>query len=141
MTLQQEEPTIESARRTTRLDVLLPAAVNAPLEARRAVGRLELEREQREVVLLLVTELVSNSVRHAGLHEVETIRLSARSEPGLVRVSVSDHGRGFAPEQASAAAGDHHGFGLLLVERLADRWGVEGEGSTTVWFQVGTGSD
>ena len=51
-----------------------------------------------------------------------------------VRVEVSDHGDGSRRSRASAALDEPGGFGLFLVGRLADRWGVETDGGTTVWF-------
>ncbi|MGH2806387.1 MAG: ATP-binding protein, partial [Actinomycetota bacterium] len=53
-------------------------------------------------VRLLVTELVSNSVRHADLADGEGIRLRVTTSDHVVRVEVMDHGRGFEPRDRDA---------------------------------------
>jgi hypothetical protein len=54
----------------------------------------------------------------------------------IVRIEVENPGRGFelrprSPDQERAS-----GWGLVLVGRLADRWGIESDGSTRVWFEL-----
>ena len=93
----------------------------------------DLAEEVVETVRLLVSEMVTNAVRHgANGHPVE---LSAywNSE---VRVSVCDHGEGFTPHPREGALDEPGGYGLFLVGRLADHWGVETDDGTTVWFVV-----
>jgi len=51
-----------------------------------------------------------------------------------VRIEVCDHGDGFTPHPRMGALDEPGGFGLYLVGRLADRWGVETDHGTTVWF-------
>ena len=51
-----------------------------------------------------------------------------------VRIEVSDHGDGFTPAPRVGALDEPGGFGLYLVGQLADRWGVETDDGTTVWF-------
>lgn len=112
-----------------------PAAAAA---ARRAVSNLggDLDEPDRETLRLLVTELVANSVRHA---HAKTVELKAVVSGGSVWLQVTDKGAGFdaKAEQRAAAKREDSGWGLLLVERLSDRWGVNGEeGSTRVWFEL-----
>jgi integral membrane sensor domain MASE1/anti-sigma regulatory factor (Ser/Thr protein kinase) len=87
---------------------------------------------------LLVSELVTNSVRHARLRPHDPIRLQVRVSDRLLRVEVSDPGEGFgANVPEPVAARGPGGWGLFLTERLADRWGVDREsGWTTVWLEV-----
>jgi anti-sigma regulatory factor (Ser/Thr protein kinase) len=84
---------------------------------------------------LLVSELVSNAVRHGGAG----IRLEARSDDGGITVRVYDDGRAL-PAMRSSAPGLEmaSGRGLWMVEQLAGAWGVEiGEaGGKTVWFRM-----
>ena len=74
---------------------------------------------------LLVTELVANSVRHAGLDETDRITLMLELSDTRVRVEVRDPGRGFAfpvrPQKLTAEGGR----GLQIVAAIAHRWGVE----------------
>jgi anti-sigma regulatory factor (Ser/Thr protein kinase) len=85
-----------------------------------------------------VSELVTNSVRHARLRPHDPIRLQVRVSDRLLRVEVSDPGEGFgANVPEPVAARGPGGWGLFLTERLADRWGVDREsGWTTVWLEV-----
>jgi len=110
----------------------------APSQARAVVGReLEpLSRKVREDATLLVSELITNAVRHAagaGLAEVE---LTIRNEPGRVRVVVSDPGGGFEPAPRPPTASQASGWGLYLVDRIADRWGVLSKDRNEVWFEL-----
>jgi anti-sigma regulatory factor (Ser/Thr protein kinase) len=86
---------------------------------------------------LLVSELVTNSVRHARLRPNDAIRLKVEISERLARVEVSDPGGGFSldlPEPGDRGPG---GWGLFLTKRLADRWGVDREGGwTTVWLEM-----
>jgi two-component sensor histidine kinase len=95
----------------------------------------DLPAEVREDVRLLVSELVSNSVRHAGLAPDELIGISVEVEKGRLRVEVSDGGPGFTPVSTpSLETGS--GFGLRLVEQLAQRWGVLRDDRVRVWFEI-----
>ena len=85
-----------------------------------------------ETLDLLVTELVANAVRHAA---VDQVSLKVLVAPDAVFTEVSDAGAGFDPTTLDGPRTDHTGFGLMLVEHLADRWGVTRDGAgTKVWF-------
>jgi anti-sigma regulatory factor (Ser/Thr protein kinase) len=86
-----------------------------------------------ETLRLLVSELVTNAVRHGGNSEPVELHATWNSE---VRVEVCDHGEGFTPAPRLGAIEEPGGFGLYLVGRLADRWGVETNDGTTVWFVI-----
>src|SRR3954454_22158285 len=111
----------------------------APLIARRGLDDLasELDGATLENARLLVTELVSNSVRHgAG----DTVRLIIdRRAPDRLRCEVVDDGRGFVPVARAADDEREGGWGLQLVEQLSRDWGVR-EGSTHVWFELAPGA-
>jgi anti-sigma regulatory factor (Ser/Thr protein kinase) len=86
---------------------------------------------------LLVSELVTNSVRHARLRSDDLIRLQVELSERVLRVEVSDPGEGFAAKLPESAGRGPGGWGLFLTERLADRWGVDREeGWTTVWVEM-----
>lgn len=119
--------------------VRLPATARAPAEARRAVARLGHALDERELqsLRLLVSELVTNSVRHGGLDPDDRIDLRVVVVPEAVRVSVTDPGGSFeARPQRRPRSGQPSGWGLFLVQRLADRWGVLTDGQTRVWFEL-----
>jgi anti-sigma regulatory factor (Ser/Thr protein kinase) len=85
-------------------------------------------------VRLLTTELVTNTFRHGGASREAVIELEVRTSPRGVRVEVDDGGPGFEPRLREPS--HEGGFGLLLVERMADRWGVDRERPSRVWFEV-----
>jgi anti-sigma regulatory factor (Ser/Thr protein kinase) len=100
------------------------------------VGRLP--RDLVEDVMLLVTELVANGVRHggAGVGSSLFLRLQGR-QPGLhVEVVNADQGRGAAPAKRSPDLEGGGGIGLNLVDTLASRWGVRNDRKTAVWFEL-----
>ncbi len=115
----------------------LPASPAAIAHARAAVVREAIERDVPERVLdtlrLLVSEVVTNSVRHAVPTEVVELAVTFNDE---VRVEVTDYGEGFEPRPRTAAADDPGGWGLYLVEELAEDWGVRRNASTRVWFSL-----
>jgi anti-sigma regulatory factor (Ser/Thr protein kinase) len=110
----------------------LPRTTESIRTARRLVHdhTAALDPRLREDAGLMVSELVTNALRH-GRGPV-TLRLTADSDG--VRVEVADRGSG--PVLVNAAPGAEGGWGLRLVDRLADAWGVE-QGSTVVWFWLG----
>ena len=119
----------------TALTIKLPVDRKAPSLARRALEGLDGELEGvREPVKLLVSEAVTNSVKHAGLEHGQKIELEVWAGRSKVRVNVTDYGRGFNPE-ARAERGPRGGFGLFLVDELADRWGFE-PGESRLWFEI-----
>lgn len=94
--------------------------------------------EKLEHLRLLVSELVTNYIQYAGLSEEERIGLLVLVRDRLIRVEVHDGGPGFEkityeepplPEQIG-------GWGLYLVEKLSERWGVESNDLVCVWFEI-----
>jgi anti-sigma regulatory factor (Ser/Thr protein kinase) len=118
------------------LNVKIAGGPDAAATARRAISGLEgdLEPSVRDTLHLLVTELVANSVRHA---KADALTLRVIVGPKAVRTEVTDPGPGFDPAKTGVPRDDHSGWGLFLVERLAERWGVARSGrSTRVWFEL-----
>jgi anti-sigma regulatory factor (Ser/Thr protein kinase) len=111
----------------------------APAMARRALDDLAhgLTTEERATLDLLVSELVTNAVLHAGVAEGEagmTLHVLLDSEG--IRVEVRDRGRGFEKSAPVPRPSGRGGYGLLLVERMAARWGVAGPNGAKVWFEI-----
>jgi anti-sigma regulatory factor (Ser/Thr protein kinase) len=92
-------------------------------------------------VRLLVSELVTNSVRHAGVRPPDSVGLDVAVDSKTIRVEVRDAGTGFEPQPRDPNRSTPGGWGLYLVERLADRWGVAREQSTRVWFEIDRDGD
>jgi signal transduction histidine kinase len=113
-----------------------PLTLQAPRRARewvRSVVPLEPDRE--EVVLLMLSELVANSVRHTGRASERDVDVIVRNADHTVRIEVRDPGPGSGVEPTPSP--EHSG--LRIVESLADRWGVTYR-PTNVWFEVITGA-
>jgi len=112
------------------MSVKVDSSVNAPgLSRSRLVPMKQVLGIRYDDVVLVVSELVSNSVRHGSSQGIE-VKVSARD--GHIRVEVTDDGPGFAVD---APRGE--GLGLTIVERLAERWGMQkGSQRFTVWAEL-----
>src|SRR4051812_11056286 len=96
--------------------------------------RHHLHSDVVERAQLLVTEVVANSVQHAG--NGEPIHVSVTALPETLHVRVSDSGPSFEPHVGRPASGSESGWGLFLVDTLSDRWGVRSDTDVTVWFEL-----
>ena len=93
--------------------------------------------EMQENAALLTSEVVTNSVRHAGLSTDEGIGIELVLSEDSLRVSVTDAGPGFDLDfDARPLEREMGGFGLVLVDRIADRWGVTRDQPNVVWFEL-----
>jgi anti-sigma regulatory factor (Ser/Thr protein kinase) len=113
----------------------LDRTMGAPREARRRVRDLGgvIGPDRIDDATLLVSELVTDSVRFGPEHEA--IRLIVSSDGDRTRFTVHDRGHGPPREMRDEDDPAPGGHGLRLVDALADRWGVE-RGSTRVWFEL-----
>ena len=84
---------------------------------------------------LVATELVSNSIRHAGLGATDVVRVRATEGDGVLHIEVEDPGRAGKPQRREPDP-LHGGLGLNLVDALALHWGVAGNGDTVVWADL-----
>jgi anti-sigma regulatory factor (Ser/Thr protein kinase) len=121
-----------------QIDVALAGTARAAREAREALKSLTalVSPETFDDLRLLVSELVANSVRHAGaLGQRGYVRVKVFASDKLVRVEVTDEGPGFDRSVVrNPTPDDPSGRGLYLVDQLAKSWGVTGDGETCVWF-------
>ena len=123
-----------------RLDFHLPAGPRAAHDARHQIlgANGSIPELARQDILLLVTELVTNAVRHGAAGACDQLGVRVLICPARLRVEVRDRGNGFEPRSADPASADGGGWGLVLVEELSDRWGVlREEDGTVVWFEYG----
>ena len=123
-----------------RRRLLMAGGRQAPERARAWLNNVVhwLDRDSEQALALLVTELISNAVRHGGAGEGELIELELGATAIGVGVEVSDSGPGFAPKPREGALDDPGGWGLVLVDQMAERWGVVHDGRTHVWFELAT---
>lgn len=119
-------------------EVPLPSRPESAGTARRLAQVVVLRKwgltpQVAEVVVLLVSELVGNAVRHTG---ARVFGLKMARRPGWIRVEVRDPSRGL-PCLMPVQEMDTSGRGLFLVDKLSDRWGVDllPRGKTT-WFEM-----
>jgi anti-sigma regulatory factor (Ser/Thr protein kinase) len=122
------------------MEVTFPPDADAPASARQAIEGLEpvVGPGVFEETSLLVSELVTNSVRHARLRPDQVIRLQVRADRSRIHVAVIDEGPGFDPDEVGSPGVFDGGWGLQLLRQLAQRWGVGHDGGTVVWFELTT---
>jgi anti-sigma regulatory factor (Ser/Thr protein kinase) len=136
------EPLSDEARLLTPRPVAdiargLTARPEAVADARRALVGFALPQMIRAKLELLVSELVTNSIRHAGLAAGDPVRLRVTHRDGRVRLAVRDGGRGFAvPSQERRDLLTPGGHGLLIVDAMSESWGVDCDDGCTVWCEV-----
>ena len=116
----------------------LPAVAGAVSEARRwtaSVAGGMLGEDQAANLRLVISELVTNALRHGA--EGQRIDLAVTPKPEFLCVQVTDDGPGLAPRPRALETDDNGGFGLYFVEQLTRRWGVTRENRRTrVWFEL-----
>lgn len=106
-------------------------------DARGAVEALrpQLGAELTGDLTLMISELVTNSYRHsAESRDCIVVELEIGGE--AVRCAVIDQGHGFRAEPVPPERRGDGGWGLYIVDQLADRWGVNAGPPTRVWFEV-----
>ncbi len=113
---------------------------DAPFAARHALApvKTELGDARYHVCQLLVSELVTNVVRHSPEpRSLAAADMRVRLYGDRVRVEVRDDGPGFRPRPRADDQDLGSGWGLHLVDQLADDWGVEPGVQNCVWFELG----
>ena len=114
------QPTLDSVRRARRL-------------VRESLGRCAVDESVVDTVELLTSEIVTNAIVHGG----GTCELAVEVEARTVRVELRDDNPAL-PVRRAPAPQAMSGRGLLIVDRLARRWGFEPcrDDGKRVWFEV-----
>jgi len=113
---------------------LFPAELTTPSAARRfVVGALRAGGVAvDEAIPLVVSELVTNAVLHAG----SSARVEVRVDNDCVRIEVHDS-KADLPTVREPGPYTVTGRGLMLVDALSDRWGATPtSGGKVVWFEI-----
>jgi signal transduction histidine kinase len=114
--------------------VRLPMTRYAPRRARTWAERvLDVDLAGRDLILLMLSELVSNSVRYSGGSIDDHVDIDVKQADDRIHVEVRDPGPGLGIEPGKVP--EHSG--LRIVDSLSDGWGVRRQ-PTTVWFDVTT---
>jgi anti-sigma regulatory factor (Ser/Thr protein kinase) len=119
--------------------VTVPAGPAAPATARRALTGWLSTRVTNGLLSdapLVVSELVTNSFRHAGLADAAAVRVCAALADDVLRIEVHDGGTNGSVILRTPNRDDGGGFGLNIIDALAARWGVELGGGTMVWVEL-----
>ena len=118
-------------------ELWVPPVPEGASRVRRALTDLQLPEALLEDARLLATELIVNSIRHAGLREDERVRVRAEWSGSRLRVDVWDRPGSTAHPRVAGSirppAGAESGWGLYLVDRLASRWGST---PGRYWFEL-----
>jgi anti-sigma regulatory factor (Ser/Thr protein kinase) len=147
---------MESGRRSSGgRDLTIPAPPHAPVlrvlpgtpqavGAARQIARdlLGDEHPATQTAMLLLSELVTNSVLHSKSGEPGgSVTVALCSGPAGILIQVRDDGGPTEPRVGVVTAdGAEHGYGLLLVDAMAERWGtISSPDGRVTWCRV-TGS-
>jgi len=127
-----------STERPGRREFVLEAHPKSVGEARRRVlglaEPLVEDRERLGDLRLVLSEVVSNAVRHGS--DTEAIELAVTPKGDYLCVQVTDSGNGLAPRPRATAPDEDGGWGFFLIEHMTRRWGMTREDShTRVWFE------
>jgi anti-sigma regulatory factor (Ser/Thr protein kinase) len=122
----------------SELSVRFERGPTAAFAARNALAALEdrLDSTVLDDIRLLVSELVTNAIRHADAATGGEVGLDVSISGPRVRVEVADPGAGFDPTPRAEEMTKPGGWGLYLVDRIADRWGVVTNRMNRVWFEL-----
>jgi anti-sigma regulatory factor (Ser/Thr protein kinase) len=117
----------------------VPCDYDAPRRVRVALDRLEAIDPVRVNAKLVATEIVSNAVRHSGCTPDHLLEVRAHRDADILKISVHDPG---LTDQAPRVREDPDvgGLGLVIVDRLAHRWGIERPNGRLVWVELRAGS-
>lgn len=86
--------------------------------------------------LLTITELVNNAVLHTPRDASHTVQVHVALGLERIRMEVCDQGSGFDPRDADLHTAEIGGLGLIVVDRIARRWGTSCDAGHCVWLEM-----
>lgn len=118
------------------LELQLPTEPHAPRAARHVIDGLagQLSEDIVERFRLVVSELVTNAVRHAP-EPARPIRILAHIDERVIRVDVIDRDDWLDVPEPPPVPEPEAEWGLFLVDRLTDRWGTNVRRGSGVWCE------
>jgi anti-sigma regulatory factor (Ser/Thr protein kinase) len=133
MSISVPDTPLEAARAELRL----PPDITAPALARRTVNDLlgALPPPLLARLSLVASELVTNVLRHCTAEDQAAV-LTIVLDRDFVTLTVADAGTGFDPSARPASDDPAGGWGLQVLDAMADRWWVERNGGTKVTCEI-----
>jgi two-component sensor histidine kinase len=107
----------------------------APAAARELLRDISLDDAARGKLELILSELVTNSVVHAGDGRDAELSVRLRREREQVRGEVCGEGPEFEWDPHDPDLEEPGGLGLMIVDRLAESWGISTNSHVCVWFE------
>ncbi len=128
------------AAQTQTISFGVPGGPQAPRHARSVTSShlREIDRAVASDAELIISELVTNSVRHAGVGSDQLVMVDLILLNEHLRITVTDPGCDLEPRLITEDRGGLGGHGLRLVEQLSAAWGVgrDAVGATQVWCDL-----
>jgi anti-sigma regulatory factor (Ser/Thr protein kinase) len=123
------------------ISMRIQGGAGAPSKARRSVLSqvgFQLDPGRASDLGLIVSELVTNSVRHANVGSEQTLTIELTKLEDRLRLAIIDHGSALEPSLRPREEDKAGGFGLFLVDRVSASWGVSHgpAGTTRVWCEL-----
>jgi anti-sigma regulatory factor (Ser/Thr protein kinase) len=121
-------------------EIALPTGSSAPGAARMVVAHCLTGLVSQPILLdaqLLVSEVVTNSLRHGELSDGDAVLVRVYLAADSVRLEIVNRGTAGVVTARHPDQSQGGGFGLDLVDRLTASWGVRRNGGTNVWFEMG----
>jgi hypothetical protein len=109
----------------------------APAEARHLIDEVTRDqpREFQFAARVCLNELVSTCLRYSGLAEGSELYCRTSLDDEKLHVELAYDGRGFVGRVRPPTEGERPGWGLALVDTLADAWGAS-QTDGSVWFEL-----
>lgn len=118
----------------------LPCDPGAPAAVRQALADVDESGWLLGDAMLIASELVTNAVLHSGCAEHHTVSVRASLRGDRLLIAVHDPGvSGQVAQPRRSESSAPGGWGLRIVEQLAERWGYERPDGYRVWAELGVG--
>ena len=116
----------------------MPCDSDAPAAVRQALADVKECGWLLGDAMLIASELVTNAVLHSGCSSHETVSVQATLRGDRLMIAVHDPGvSGQVARPRRSEASGSGGWGLRIVEQLAERWGADRPGGYRVWAELG----